>query len=90
MGGSLICVIGILLALLERSTSGKGQTVEADMVTGARYASSFLLLSSYMEHPSWGPVLGDGTDAKRGVNTLDGGAPWYGVYKCKDGGWMSV
>jgi alpha-methylacyl-CoA racemase len=90
MGGSLICVLGILLALLERSKSGKGQVVEADMVTGARYASSFLLLSSYLSHPSWGSMLGDGTNEKRGVNPLDGGAPWYGVYQTKDAGWMSV
>lgn len=86
----MICLIGILLALLERSTSGRGQIVEADMVTGARYVSSFLLLSSYVAHPAWGPVLNDGTDGTRGRNTLDGGAPWYGVYRCKDGGWMSV
>lgn len=26
----------------------------------------------------------------RGTNLLDGGAPFYGVYECKDGGWMSV
>lgn len=89
-GGSLICVLGILLALLERSRSGKGQTVEADMVTGARYVSTFLLLSSYLEHPEWGRILGDGTNETRGTGMLDGGAPWYGVYQTKDGGWMSV
>lgn len=89
-GGSMICLLGILVALLERAKSGKGQVVEADMVTGARYVSSFLLLSSYLAHPAWGPVLNDGTNASRGKNTLDGGAPWYGVYRCKDGGWMSV
>ncbi|PWN19017.1 putative alpha-methylacyl-CoA racemase [Microstroma glucosiphilum] len=89
-GGSLICLIGILLALLERSKSGKGQVVEADMVTGARYVASFLLLTSYLEHPSWGKVVNNGTDEERGTGMLDGGAPWYGVYRCKDGGWMSV
>ncbi|PWY97102.1 CoA-transferase family III [Testicularia cyperi] len=89
-GGSMICLLGILLALVERSRSGRGQVVEADMVTGARYVSSFLLLSSYLSHPAWGPVLNDGTDETRGKNTLDGGAPWYGVYRCRDGGWMSV
>lgn len=89
-GGSMICLLGILIALLERAKSGKGQVVEADMVTGARYVSSFLLLSSYLSHPNWGPVLNDGTNASRGKNTLDGGAPWYGVYQCKDSGWISV
>lgn len=89
-GGSLICVLGILLALVERARSGKGQVVEADMVTGARYVSTFLLLSSYLEHPEWGRILGDGTNETRGSGMLDGGAPWYGVYRTKDDGWMSV
>ena len=35
-GGSVMCVVGILLALLERSRSGKGQVVEADMVRHIR------------------------------------------------------
>jgi alpha-methylacyl-CoA racemase len=25
-----------------------------------------------------------------GANPLDGGAPYYGVYRCKDGGWFTV
>ncbi|CAO1613377.1 unnamed protein product [Sympodiomycopsis kandeliae] len=89
-GGSLICLMGILLALLERSRSGKGQVVEADMVTGARYVSSFLVLTSYLEHPQWGKIINNGTNEERGTAALDGGAPWYGVYATKDGGWMSV
>ena len=31
-GGSLTCVVGILMALFERSTSGKGQLVDCSMV----------------------------------------------------------
>ncbi|CEH13720.1 Predicted L-carnitine dehydratase/alpha-methylacyl-CoA racemase [Ceraceosorus bombacis] len=89
-GGSLICVLGILLALLERSKSGKGQVVESDMVTGARYLSSFLLISSYLSHPEWGSVAADGTEGSRGTGALTGGAPWYAVYKCRDGKWFSV
>jgi len=27
---------------------------------------------------------------ERGTNLLDGGAPFYNIYKCKDGGYMSV
>ena len=37
-GGSLTCVIGILMALLERSVSGKGQVIDCSMV---RFVSSF-------------------------------------------------
>lgn len=89
-GGSIVCLFGILLALLERARSGKGQVVEADMVTGARYISTFVLLSSYLEHPEWGQVVGDGSNELRGTGMLGGGAPWYGVYRCKDNGWISV
>lgn len=31
-GGGLMCVTGILLALIERGKRGKGQVVETDMV----------------------------------------------------------
>lgn len=89
-GGSLICLVGILLALIERSKSGKGQVVEADMVTGARYLSTFLLISSYLSHPEWGSVVGDGKEQSRAEGALSGGAPWYAVYKCRDGKWFSV
>lgn len=30
-GGGLMCALGILLALIERGKSGRGQVVEADM-----------------------------------------------------------
>ena len=36
-GGGLTCAMGILLALLERSTSGRGQVVDASMVHGSAY-----------------------------------------------------
>lgn len=32
-GGGMMCVLGILLALIERGKSGRGQAVEADMVS---------------------------------------------------------
>jgi len=31
-GGSLVCVLGILIALIERDKSGRGQVVDTDMV----------------------------------------------------------
>ena len=44
-GGSFSCIIGILMALFERTRSGKGQVVDAAMVDGSAYLSSFLLSS---------------------------------------------
>ena len=32
-GGGLMCVVGILLALIERGRTGRGQVVDVDMVT---------------------------------------------------------
>ncbi|KAF9468153.1 CoA-transferase family III [Collybia nuda] len=82
-GGGLICVLGILLALIERGKSGRGQVVNADMVSGAQYVAAFPLLHALIPNS---PLFGNG----RENNTLDGGAPFYDVYTCKDGGWMSV
>ncbi|KDE05640.1 hypothetical protein MVLG_04011 [Microbotryum lychnidis-dioicae p1A1 Lamole] len=83
-GGGIMAVIGILMALLSRQKTGRGQVVEIDMVTGTRYISSFPLM---MSRPSLGfPIW----DQPRGENLLDGGAPWYDVFETSDGGYMSV
>ena len=88
-GGGLTCSMGILLALLSRNISGKGQVVETDMVSGTRYVSSFALLHYLIPNS---PTFGNGENKKngRGTKLLDGGAPFYSVYKCKDGKYMSV
>ncbi|KAG6331500.1 hypothetical protein ID866_7587 [Astraeus odoratus] len=81
-GGGLLCATGILLALVEREKSGRGQVVDGNMVSGTRYISSFPLLHA----TNTSPLLG----GPRGTNLLDGGAPFYDVYTCSDGKWMSV
>ncbi|KAK4046338.1 hypothetical protein OIO90_006596 [Microbotryomycetes sp. JL221] len=83
-GGGLMAALGVTMAIIERYRTGRGQVVEADMVTGARYVSSFPLMLS---QPSTGLPL---WDAARGENFLDGGAPWYEVYETKDGQYMTV
>ncbi|KAI8815237.1 C1q and tumor necrosis factor-related protein 3 [Cladochytrium replicatum] len=79
-GGGMLCVVGILLALVERTRSGRGQVVDAAMVDGAAYLSTFIL--KMMETPLW--------NNPRGENVLDSGAPFYEVYETKDGKYMSV
>ncbi|EKM51559.1 uncharacterized protein PHACADRAFT_150032 [Phanerochaete carnosa HHB-10118-sp] len=101
-GGGMTCALGILLALIERSRSGLGQVVSTDMVSGTRYLSTFPLASA-MRPPSNGPPnlssvpffpRSEPPSSKRPTSrmqhTLDGGAPFYNVYTCKDGRWMSV
>lgn len=78
-GGGLLCAFGIVCALLERQTSGKGQVVDAAMVDGAMNLFSFL--ASAVHANMWGP---------RGTNLLDTGAHFYEVYETSDGGYMSV
>jgi len=84
-GGGLTCALGILLALVARYSSGKGQVVQTDMVSGSRYLSSFPLLQTLL--PS---SLLFGVGPERGTRILDGGCPFYQVYTCKDGQWMTV
>jgi len=74
-GGSMFLAVGVLCALHEVRTSGRGQVVDAAMVDGATSLMSMiygLVASGY-----W-------TDA-RGTNRLDSGAPWYNVYETSDG-----
>ncbi|XP_011284896.1 alpha-methylacyl-CoA racemase [Felis catus] len=79
-GGGLICTLGILLALFQRTRSGKGQVIDASMVEGTAYLSSFLWKSQQVG--LW--------ERPRGQNMLDGGAPFYTTYKTADGGFMAV
>ncbi|WP_420121945.1 CaiB/BaiF CoA transferase family protein [Nakamurella sp.] len=79
-GGSMLAVVGILAALHERSTSGRGQVIDAAMVDGVELLSQ--MLWSLRGTGWWGP--------ERGTNLLDGGAPFYDVYACADGRFVAV
>lgn len=79
-GGGMLMAFGICAALWERSRSGAGQVVDAAIVDGT---ASLLAM-----HWMW-RAMGTMQD-QRGVNLLDGGAPWYEVYETSDGGWMAV
>ncbi|MDG3011717.1 CoA transferase [Rhodococcus sp. D2-41] len=79
-GGSMFLVVGILSALFERQRSGLGQVVDAAMVDGV----------SALAQMSWS-LRGAGMwHDRREANMLDGGAPFYRVYECADGGYMAV
>lgn len=79
-GGALYLVVGILAALHEARTSGRGQVVDAAIVDGTAH----LLTSIH-------GLLGAGlwTDV-RASNSLDGGMPYYAVYACSDGRQLAV
>lgn len=79
-GGSLYLAVGILSALIERRTSGRGQVVDAAIVDGA--ASLMMQFFGMSAAGLW--------ENERGRNVLDSGAPFYDVYACADGGVLSV
>jgi alpha-methylacyl-CoA racemase len=79
-GGGTPLVVGILAALYERGRSGVGQVVDAAIVDGVAGLLSMLL--GMTAAGQWRP--------ERGANVLDGGAPFYGVYACADGGYVAV
>ncbi|MDE2372264.1 MAG: CoA transferase [Burkholderiales bacterium] len=79
-GGAMLLVVGLLAALVEARTSGRGQVVDAAMTDG-----SALLMSMIYTLKASGQWLPD-----RGSNLLDGGAHFYDTYACADGRWISV
>ena len=79
-GGALYLVVGVLAALLEARTSGRGQVVDAAIVDGTAHLSSLVV----------GLVSAGLWSDRRGTNLLDTGAPFYDVYETSDGGWLAV
>lgn len=78
--GGMLLAVGVLAALVERERSGVGQIVDAAMVDGAASLTTFVRGLT---------ALGAWSD-ERGVNLLDGGAPFYATYPCADGRFIAV
>ena len=76
----MLLALGVCAALVERSSSGQGQVVDAAMVDGVALLSAAL-----------GPAYTTGyfTD-ERGTNLFDSGTPYYDCYETADGEWLSI
>ncbi len=80
-GGALYLTCGVLAAVLSARLNGNGQVVDAAMLDGAASLfTSFFGMSA----------AGLFDDSLRGTNVLDSGAPFYDVYACSDGLYLSV
>ena len=79
-GGALYLVLGLLSALLEARSSGRGQVVDAAIVDGVASLTTQLhgmLRAGLLTH-------------ERGTNAIDSGSHYYEVYECADGKWISL
>jgi alpha-methylacyl-CoA racemase len=79
-GGGMLLAVGVLAALLEARTSGRGQVVDAAMVDGVALLTT--MVAGLRAAGRW--------HDEREANLLDGGAPFYQVYECADGRYLAV
>ena len=79
-GGGMLLAYGIVCALVERATSGRGQVVDAAMVDG----SATLMALIYGAHNAgwW--------KDDRGLNMIDGGSHFYDTYETRDGKYVAI
>jgi alpha-methylacyl-CoA racemase len=79
-GGSMLVLLGIMVALYEREQSGKGQVVDAAMVDGVSMLAQMMWTMK---------GIGSLRDQRESF-LLDGGAPFYRCYETSDGKYMAV
>ena len=79
-GGAMMLVSGVLAAMLEARTTGRGRVVDAAMTDGSALLTS--LFHALKARGLWSDT--------RQANLLDGGAPFYRCYACRDGGFVAV
>ncbi|MTH96194.1 CaiB/BaiF CoA-transferase family protein [Roseibium sp. RKSG952] len=79
-GGAMFLAFGIVCALLRARQTGQGDVVDAAICDG----------TAALMAPVYSALSRDLWVNQRGANRLDGGAPYYGVYKCADDRWISI
>lgn len=80
-GGGMLLAFGILCGLLHAKQSGHGQVIDAAMVDGV--AILMWLIHSLHAKGNWSAQV-------RGTNLLDGGAPYYDVYRTRDNQYVCI
>jgi len=79
-GGGMLLAFGMLSALYHAKATGQGQVVDAAMTDGAALLSS--MIQTFRQIGLWRD--------ERGVNLLDGGAPFYDNYETLDGKFIAL
>ena len=79
--GGMFLAFGVVCGLLEAQRSGSGQVIDAAMVDGT---AVLMTMFWSLRH------LGLFDESAPGTNLLDTGAPFYDVYECSDGCYVSI
>jgi alpha-methylacyl-CoA racemase len=79
-GGGMLLALGIVSALFEAKSSGRGQVIDAAVCEGSALLCS--LLYGWRQAGLW--------QDEAGTNVGDGGPHFYDVYVCKDGGMVAL
>ena len=79
-GGGLCGAVAVLAALMARTSTGRGQYLDIAMTEGVMYMMA-AVVSGFFDQ---------GNTPGRGMSRLNGGAPYYNVYRTKDGKYLSI
>lgn len=79
-GGGMMLAFGMSNALLHAAKTGEGQVIDCAMTDG----------SALLAGMTWGFHSAGTLEDEAGVNRLDGGAPYYDTYTCRDGKFISI
>lgn len=78
-GGGALLAFAVASAMLEVGRSGRGQVIDAAMTEGAALLGQALFNFNGLKETN--PLAG---------RLVDGSAPFYDVYRCRDDRWISV
>lgn len=79
-GGAMLLAFGVVSAVLAAQRGAPGQVVDAAMTDGASTLMTMIYTLKAMGQWS----------NQRGSNLLDGGAHFYGTYRCADERWLAI
>lgn len=79
-GGGLLLAFGMLAAVLHSRSTGQGQVIDCAMTDGTAILQS--MTYSFLAAGEWRDT--------RGVNLLDGGAPFYDSYETSEGKFIAL
>jgi alpha-methylacyl-CoA racemase len=79
-GAASSMAFGVVCALLEARSSGRGQVVDANVLDATATLMGFI--QGLRAQGAW--------SLDRGTNLLDTGCPYYDTYACADGRWVAM